>query len=132
MKLVISEPNTGKSHQVEISKDKESLFIGRKVGETIEGGAIGASGYTLKLTGGSDTAGFPIRPDVTGPRRVKVLLTGGAGYNSPAHGAREKRLVRGNLISDEIMQINCVVVTPGEKPLAELFPAGKKEEKKAK
>ncbi|MDE1798702.1 MAG: 30S ribosomal protein S6e [Candidatus Micrarchaeota archaeon] len=132
MKLVISEPKSGKSHQAEVAKNQESLFIGRKVGDTVEGGAIGASGYTLKITGGSDLAGFPIRSDVAGPRRSKVLLTGGAGFNSPAFGARQKRLVRGNLISDEIMQINCVVVTAGEKPLAELFPAAKKEEKKQK
>jgi small subunit ribosomal protein S6e len=132
MKLVISEPKSGKSHQTEVAKDKESLFIGHKVGETIEGGALGAAGYTLKITGGSDTAGFPIRPDVTGPRRIKVLLADGPGYHQANYGQREKRLVRGNLISDEIMQINCVVVTAGEKPLAELFPATKKEEKKGK
>ena len=130
MKLVISEPKSGKSFQAELPKDKESLIIGRKIGEQIEGGAIGAAGYSFKITGGSDTAGFPMRADVSGPRRTKVLLSSGTGYHSPAHGARAKRLVRGNLFSDEIMQVNCVVVTAGGKPLAELFPATKKEEKK--
>ena len=98
----------------------------------MEGGLFGADGYELQISGGSDLAGFPMRADVSGPRRTKVLLSSGTGYHSPAHGARAKRLVRGNLFSDEIMQVNCIVVTPGEKPLAELFPATKKEEKKQK
>jgi hypothetical protein len=38
--------------------------------------------------------------------------------------------VRGNLISDEIMQINSKVEIAGPKPLAELFPAKEGEKKK--
>ncbi|MFH1095513.1 MAG: 30S ribosomal protein S6e [Candidatus Micrarchaeota archaeon] len=131
MKLVINEPASGKSFQTEVPKDKEHLFIGHKIGEQIEAGALGAAGYTLKITGGSDTSGFPMRPDVSGPRRTGVLLAKGPGYVQKKAGERQKRHVRGSLISDEIMQVNASVVSAGSKPLAELFPpTAKKDEKK--
>ena len=130
MKLVINEPKTGKSFQAEVPKDKEALFIGHKIGESVEGGALGAAGYVFKITGGSDLSGFPMRPDVSGPRRIKVLLGGKPGYRQKKKGERQQRHVRGNLISDEIMQVNSVVSGEGSKPLAEIFPPTKKEEKK--
>ena len=131
MIVVISEPASGKSYQAEVPKDKESAFIGRKIGESIDGGALGAAGYTLSITGGSDQAGFPMRGDVSGPRRSSLLLSAGPGYISTAKGSRRTRLVRGNTISDEIQQINLKVMTAGSKPLAEIFPpSAKKDEKK--
>lgn len=132
MIVVISEPTSGKSYQAEVPKDKESALIGRKVGDTVDGGALGAAGYTLVITGGSDAAGFPMRRDVGGPRRTQVLLSAGPGYISTANGSRRSRMVRGNTVSDEIQQINLKVSAAGVKPLAEIFPASakKKEEKK--
>ncbi len=131
MIVVISEPASGKSYQAEVPKEKESAFIGRKIGESIDGGALGAAGYTLSITGGSDQAGFPMRGDVSGPRRSSLLLSAGPGYISTAKGSRRTRLVRGNTISDEIQQINLKVMTAGSKPLAEIFPpSAKKDEKK--
>ena len=134
MKIVISDTKSGKSYSSELSKDKESEFIGKKIGDKVEGGAIGADGYVLEITGGSDTAGFPMRKDVSGPRRVGVIISSGAGITPQGKGVREKRNVRGNLISDQIMQINAKVITAGSKPLEELFPkaAGEKKEEKKK
>jgi small subunit ribosomal protein S6e len=136
MKIVISDSKSGKSFGIEVPKEKESAFIGKKIGESIEGGLVGADGYTLTITGGSDLAGFPMRSDVSGPRRVKVVLTGGTGYRRKGKGIREKRNVRGNIISDQIMQVNAKVATAGSKPLEEIFPkaaAGeKKDDKKSK
>jgi len=129
MKLVISE-KTGKSYQVEIPKDKESAIIGHKIGETFDAGQFGAEGYTLKITGGSDIGGFPMRADVSGPRRADVLLSDSPGFRSKNRGERAKRSVRGNVISDQIFQVNTMVVEAGSKPLVEIFPPSKKEDKK--
>ena len=74
MKIVISDPKTGKSFGIEVPKDRESQIIGKKIGDKLEGGSFGAEGYTVEITGGSDLAGFPIRRDVSGPRRVGVIL----------------------------------------------------------
>ena len=134
MKIVIADPKTGRSFGAEVPKDKESSLIGKKIGEKVEGGAFGAEGYEIEIRGGSDTAGFPMRRDVDGPRRMGVILSHGAGFRRQGKGMRAKRNVRGNIISDEIVQVNARVSQYGKKPLEELFPnAGegkKKEEKK--
>ncbi|MCX8194951.1 MAG: 30S ribosomal protein S6e [Candidatus Micrarchaeota archaeon] len=122
MKLVISDPKTGKSFGVEIPKGKEQQAIGKKIGDRIEGGFVGAEGYEFEITGGSDLAGFPMRKDVAGPRRVGVILSDGPGFRKKGKGVREKRNVRGNVISDQIMQVNAKVVSYGSKPLEEIFP----------
>ena len=134
MKIVISDPKIGKSFGVDIPKDKESSFIGKKIGEKLEGGIVGAEGYELVITGGSDISGFPIRKDVSGPRRVGVILSSGTGITKHKKGFRAKRNVRGNIISDQIVQINTSVTQQGSKPLEELFPkaAGEKKEKERK
>ncbi|VVB99661.1 30S ribosomal protein S6e [uncultured archaeon] len=134
MKIVISDSKTGKSYGIDVPKDKETSLLGKKIGDKLEGGAVGADGYALEITGGSDLAGFPMRKDVSGPRRAGVILSSGTGYRTAGKGVREKRMVRGNIISDQIMQINAKVITAGSKPLEELFPkaAGEKKEEKKK
>ena len=135
MKIVISEKKTGKSYGIDLAKDKDSALIGKKIGDKLEGGAVGAEGYELEITGGSDSSGFPMRRDVSGPRRVGVILNSGTGFRKLGKGVRAKRNVRGNIISDQIVQVNTKVVTAGSKPLEEIFPkaaagAEKKDEKK--
>ncbi len=130
MKLVMSDTKTGKTYQAEIPKEKEGSVVGLKVGETIEGGLVGAGGYKLQITGGSDKDGVPMRPDVSGGRRKKVILSGGPGIRVKERGERRRKTVRGNVVTADIMQLNTKVVEAGEKKLEELFPPKPKEEKK--
>ena len=132
MKLVISDPKTGKSYGAEVPKDREASLLGKKIGDKAEGGAFGAEGYELQITGGSDLAGFPMRSDVSGPRRAGVILSSGPGFHGSGKGTREKRNVRGNIISDQIVQVNAKVTQPGSKGLDELFPKAASAEKKEK
>ena len=132
MKIVIADTKTGKCFGLEVPKDKDSSLIGKKIGDKVEGGLFGADGYELQITGGSDLAGFPMRADVSGPRRAGVILSDGPGYRKESKGGRAKRYVRGNIISDQIMQVNAKVVSAGAKPLEELFPAAAKEKTEEK
>jgi small subunit ribosomal protein S6e len=127
MKIVISDPKTGKSYQKEIDKNSEASFYQKKIGDTINGELIDLQGYQFKITGGSDTAGFPMRSDLKGPKRIKLLLTKGIGLRNNEKGYREKKSVRGNTVSDETAQINTVIVKAGTAKLDEVL---KKEEKK--
>jgi small subunit ribosomal protein S6e len=129
MIVVISDAKEGKSYQATVDKARESAIIGKKLGEELEGGLVGAEGYTLKITGGSDLGGFPMRSDVSGPRRVGVILSEGTGIGKNKRGFRAKKAVRGNVISDQIMQVNAIVLKAGSKSLVELFPATEKKKK---
>ena len=127
MQIIISESKSGKSYKADISKEKESEILGKKIGDKIDGGVFGAAGYELELTGGSDDSGFPMRDDVAGTRKMKALLTEGTGFHTKEKGQRRRKIVRGDTYSSEITQVNAKIVKAGPVSLDELF---KKEEKK--
>jgi small subunit ribosomal protein S6e len=129
MRIVISESN-GKSHQAELPKDKESVIAGKKIGDEIDGNLIGAAGYVLKLTGGSDGSGFPMRVEVHGAAKKQILISDGVGFKASRGGERKRRYIRGNTYSSEIVQVNASVQTAGAAPLDQLFPKAEKKEKK--
>lgn len=129
-KITISDPKTRKAWQLE--RDSPVL-IGMQVGERFEGSIIGLNGYTLEITGGSDKEGFPLRRDLPGTGRRKILLAKGVGYNPKEKGIKRRKTVRGNTISEEIAQINTKVVEKEEDveeiPKALGLKEGKTEEK---
>ncbi len=109
----------GETFQEEI--EETGQLIGKKVGEEFDGGIVGLSGYTLKITGGSDRSGFPMRHSIEGSERKRVLLEDGAGINEDEDGVRRRKSVRGNTVSDEIQQLNTQVVEEGSKSVEELL-----------
>ncbi|NIO22891.1 MAG: 30S ribosomal protein S6e [Candidatus Aenigmarchaeota archaeon] len=128
-KLVVSDPKTRKTYQKEVSQ-KESGLLNRKIGDKVKGDFLGMSGYELQITGGSDKQGFPMRPDMQGITRKKVLLTGGPGFHPKQRGERRRKSVRGNTISQDTAQVNTKIVKHGTKKLEQIF--GKKEAKEEK
>lgn len=124
-KLVISEGK--ESHQIEVPATESKQLIGLKIGEEFDASNIGLSGYTLKITGGSDKNGFPMKKDVDGPRRIKSLLAGGTGFKPKRDGQRRRKTVRGNTISDDIVQISTIIAEKGKKSIDELLQADSEE-----
>jgi small subunit ribosomal protein S6e len=124
-KLVISEGE--KSHQVEVDQAQTKQLIGLKIGDEIDASLVGLGGYKLKITGGSDKNGFPMKKDVDGPRRIRTLLSGGLGFKPQRDGQRRRKTVRGNTVSDDIVQINTIVTERGAKSIDELLGATPEE-----
>jgi len=48
MKIVIGDPKSKKSCQAEVPKEKQGALVGLKIGDSVDGGLVGASGYKLK------------------------------------------------------------------------------------
>ena len=111
--LNISDPETGTTKKVEIDEDRMRVLIGRRIGEIIDGAVAGMPGYKLQLTGGCDKDGFPMRPDIHGGVKVRILLSDGPGYRPRRKGERRKKTVRGNTITPETTFLNLKIV---EKP----------------
>jgi small subunit ribosomal protein S6e len=126
-RAVVSDPKDGKSYQVPVSGHHANSLIGKKIGEIVDGIFVGLPGYKLQITGGSDKDGFPMRSDLPGPRRKKLLVSKGIGFNAQEGGLRRRKNMRGNTISPETLQINLKVTQHGMKPVADMV---KKEEKK--
>ena len=147
-KIVISEPKSKKAWQIE---KEVPVLLGKKIGEKFDGSLVGLSGFTLQITGGSDKEGFPMRYDLEGSARKKALLTKGVGFRGTkkirkvkykVEGMKKRKYIRGNTVSEEIMQINCKVIEgegdipnilgiqPKPKEGEEKTEAPKQEEKK--
>ncbi|MEM2466321.1 MAG: 30S ribosomal protein S6e [Candidatus Bathyarchaeia archaeon] len=112
-KVIVSDPEDGTSKTVELEETRAIPLIGKKIGDIINGSVVGLSGFKVQITGGSDKDGFPMRPNVHGGVRRSVVLSGGAGFNPQNEGERRRKRVRGNVITDEIVQVNMKIV---EKP----------------
>ncbi|MAG08448.1 30S ribosomal protein S6e [Candidatus Woesearchaeota archaeon] len=131
-KLTISE-KTGKSYQTVINEPDSKTFIGKSIGDKIKGEIINLTGYELLITGGSDSSGFPMRRDVRGSARKKILAVSGVGLKKKEKGIKQRKTVCGNTVHANISQINLNVVKAGSKKLADVFGSkeGEKKEEKA-
>lgn len=121
--VVVADPDTGRTYQTDVDGQDANRFIGRELGDEVDGGAVGLDGFTLELTGGSDDTGRPMREDVSGPNLEELLLEGGVGYKPTRDGERKRVTVRGREISDATAQIN-VRIVEGEGDVAAAFGDG--------
>ena len=119
--VAVADPDDGTTYQVEVDGQDANRFIGRETGEEVDGGAVGLSGFTLELTGGSDATGRPMRSDVRGSELKTVLSNGGTGYNPTRDGERRRITVRGREVSDETRQINARIASRGDGDPADLL-----------
>ncbi|MHA2380460.1 MAG: 30S ribosomal protein S6e [Candidatus Thorarchaeota archaeon] len=119
-KLVISDPEEGKAIQYELDDAKTNALVGKRVGEIVEGDMLGLPGYKLRITGGSDKSGFPIRPDVHGSGKKRVLIRGPPGFKPKRKGMAKRKTIRGSELSLDISQVNMRVEEKGSTSLEEL------------
>jgi small subunit ribosomal protein S6e len=115
-KIIISDPETGTSKVVELEETRAVPLIGRKIGEVIDGSVVDLPGHKAQIIGGSDKDGFPMRRNVHGGVRRRVILSGGVGFNPQNEGERRRKTVRGNVITDEIVQLNMKIVERPKQP----------------
>ncbi len=126
-KFVISDPKTGKSYQKALNSE---WFVGKKIGDKVEGNLLGLKNFELTITGGSDKAGFPMRKGIDIAGRKKILSGKGIGVHVEGKGKRIRKSVRGSIVSDQIAQINLKVEKHGSEKIEDILGV-KKEEPKA-
>ena len=135
-----TDPSSGgNSYAVDISGSNYNHFLGKKIGDSVDGifvgeGDVSLGGFKLEITGGSDLTGTPMRADLHGGGRKKVLVSPSTGfkghkivkkkggrYRYTYDGLRKRRAFRGNVISSDTRQINLKVVESGSKSLSDVF-----------
>ena len=124
-KLTISDIK-GKSLSKELKDSDANPLLGLQLGNETDAAIVGLKGK-LKLTGGSDKSGVPMRNDIHGAARKYVLLSKGVGLQAAETGQRVRKLMRGNTVSEEIYQLNCKF--DGELPIETSTEAESTEEK---
>tara|TARA_Y100001934_G_C12327457_1_gene763320 strand:+ start:1200 stop:1691 length:492 start_codon:yes stop_codon:yes gene_type:complete len=134
-----SPDSVGRAFPMDITGANYNHFLGKKIGDPVDGMFVGEgdkalSGYKLEITGGSDLTGRPMRVDLDGSGVKSVLITAGVGYKGKKYvnknskeyrykydGLRRRRNLRGNVISQDTRQINLKVVEAGKRPLAAII-----------
>jgi small subunit ribosomal protein S6e len=127
-KVIVSDPEEGTSKVVELEETRATPLIGRRIGEVVDGTIMDLPGSKMQITGGSDKDGYPMRPNVHGGIRRRVILSGGAGFNPQNEGLRKRKTIRGDVVTDEIVQINMKIVERAKKQKEGKKAREKKEE----
>jgi len=131
IKIVIGT-KSGKSYQKELSKDEAESLYGKVLGEELNGELLNFSGVKFSISGGSDANGFPMRKDLPGTGKKKLLLTKSIGFKGKLRGKRfgglrVKKTIAGNTVNEKTHQVNLKVIK-GEKEIDKIF-APKEEPK---
>jgi small subunit ribosomal protein S6e len=126
-KLTISDKK-GKSITRELKEKDANPLLGLQIGNELDAAIVGQAGK-IRITGGSDKSGVPLREDIHGGARKYILLSKGVGLRDAEKGQRFRKLIRGNTITEEAYQINCVL--DGELKIDEAAPAPTEEKKEA-
>ncbi len=108
IKLVVA--SSGKSTVHELKDMQAQPLVGLKIGDVFDATIVGIEGK-IRITGGSDKSGVPMRYDLHGGVKKYVLLPRGIGLRNIEAGQRRRKLIRGNVITDDIYQVNAVMAS---------------------
>ena len=132
IRIVIADSKLKRTFKKELEGEAKQQLFGKKIGDKFRGELIDMTGFEFEITGGSDHSGFPMAKHVESTGRVKLLLSTGFGFRADKKfkGARQKKGVAGNTISERTTQVNCKIIKWGSIDLIEHFGIKPKEEKK--
>ncbi|KAJ1640435.1 ribosomal protein S6e-domain-containing protein [Pavlovales sp. CCMP2436] len=123
MKLNLANPATGCQKMIDLEDDKKlGIFMEKRLAAEVEADALGDEfkGYVLKIMGGQDKQGFPMKQGVLTKDRVRLMLSKGEqccrGYGM-RKGERYRKSVRGCIIGHNISVLHCIIVKKGPEEL---------------
>ena len=131
-KIVVNDTKNGKSHNILVSGHHANSLIGKKINDEVDGIFVSLPGYKLQITGGTDKNGFPMRKDLPGTTRRRLLLSESLGFKPKDSGIRKKKSVRGNTINQEVVQINMKVVKHSSRSIEDIVKVEEKKEEDKK
>lgn len=92
-------------------------FYDKRISQELEVDFLGNewAGYVLRITGGNDKEGFPMKQGVLIPGRVKLLLSKGHScFRQRRKGHRKRKSVHGCIVDGTLSVLNVIVVKKGE------------------
>ncbi|XP_013183839.1 small ribosomal subunit protein eS6 [Amyelois transitella] len=117
MKLNVSYPATGCQKLFEVvDEHKLRIFYEKRMGAEVEADQLGDEwkGYVLRVAGGNDKQGFPMKQGVLTNSRVRLLMSKGHScYRPRRDGERKRKSVRGCIVDANLSVLALVIVRKG-------------------
>uniref|UniRef100_E2J7D8 40S ribosomal protein S6 n=3 Tax=Triatoma TaxID=30075 RepID=E2J7D8_9HEMI len=121
MKLNVAYPATGCQKLFEITDEhKLRIFYEKRMGAEVEADQLGDEwkGYVVRISGGNDKQGFPMKQGVLTNGRVRLLLSKGHScYRPRRDGERKRKSVRGCIVDANLSVLALVIVKKGEQDI---------------
>ena len=103
-----------------VDEHKLRVFYEKRMGQVVEADILGDEwkGYQLRIAGGNDKQGFPMKQGVLTHGRVRLLLKKGHSCYRPRRtGERKRKSVRGCIVDANMSVLALVVLKKGEKDI---------------
>merc|ERR1712055_829697 len=121
MKLNISFPATGCQKLIEVDDEKKLRpFYDKRMSHEMSAESLGDEwkGYVVRISGGNDKQGFPMKQGVLTHGRVRLLLgKGHSCYRPRRTSERKRKSVRGCIVDANLSVLNFAIIKKGEKDI---------------
>jgi len=118
MKINVSYPANGTQTLIEVEDEiKLRNFYDKRMSQEVSAECLGDEwkGYVVRISGGNDKQGFPMKQGIMTNGRVRLLLSKGHSCYRPRRTGERKRLsVRGCIVDANLSVLNLVVVKKGD------------------
>lgn len=118
MKLNVANPATGQQKSFDFDDERKTrVFYDKRMSQEVSADSLGDEwkGYVLRIMGGNDKQGFPMKQGVLLPSRVRLLLSDGHScYRERRDGQRKRKSVRGCIVGSDIAALALIVVKQGD------------------
>ncbi|ESN96551.1 hypothetical protein HELRODRAFT_107583 [Helobdella robusta] len=121
MKLNISCPATGCQKLIEVDDERKlRAFYDKRLTAEVNAECLGDEwkGYVVRISGGNDKQGFPMKQGVLTNGRVRLLLKDGHScYRMRRSGERRRKSVRGCIVDANLSVLSLVIIKKGEQEI---------------
>ncbi|CAI7992070.1 40S ribosomal protein S6 [Geodia barretti] len=121
MKLNVAYPATGCQKLIEIDDEhRVRPFYDKRISAEVAADFLGDEwkGYVVRISGGNDKQGFPMKQGVLTAGRVKLLLSKGHSCFRPRRkGQRRRKSVHGCIVDGSLSVLNLVIIKKGEQDI---------------
>merc|ERR1712066_399707 len=128
-KINIANPITSLQKVIEIDDDKKLLpFFDKRMAAEVPGDTLGDEwkGYVLRISGGNDKQGMPMKQGILCNNRVRLLFKKGMScYRERRTGCRKRKSARGCVVGPDLAVLSLVLVKKGAEEIQGLTDENK-------
>jgi len=118
MKLNISNPATGAQKLIDVEDEKKlRSFMDKRISQEVDASCLGNEwkGYVVRISGGNDKQGFPMKQGILTSNRVRLLMARGTScYRERRSGERRRKSVKGCIVDSNLSVLALVITKKGD------------------